>query len=68
MHSDGIQNDLQLQRKNENNISEACIIPTVFETIWNCREKNENNVPKACILTVFLKTNWDCKDKIEKGR
>jgi len=39
MHSDGVQNDLQLQRKNENNISEACIIPTVFETTWNCREK-----------------------------
>ena len=38
MHSNSIWNDLELQRKNENNVSKGYIL-TVFETIWNCREK-----------------------------
>ena len=37
MYSDGILNDLELQRKNENNVSKACIV-TVFQTIWNRKE------------------------------
>ena len=38
MHSEGIWNDLELQRKNENNVSKVCVLK-VFETSWNCREK-----------------------------
>ena len=38
VHSDGIWNDLELQRNNENKDGKWCIL-TVFETIWNCREK-----------------------------
>jgi len=51
MHSDGIRNDLELQRKNENNVSKVCIV-AVFKTIWNCR-KNENKEGKMCIVTVL---------------
>ena len=52
MYSDDIWNDLELQRKHENNVSKAYILK-VFGTIWNCREKNENNVSKECILEMF---------------
>ena len=64
MAIDGIWNDLELQRKSENNISKECIL-TVFETIWNSREhfknivskpctvNHENSVSKAYIVTVF---------------
>ena len=38
VHSDGILNDMELQRKNENKDGKWCIL-MVFETIWNCREK-----------------------------
>ena len=51
MHSNGIRNDLELQRKNENNVSKVCIV-AVFKTIWNCR-KNENKEGKMCIVTVL---------------
>ena len=38
VHSDGIWNDLALQRKkNKNKDAKGCIL-TVFETIWNYRE------------------------------
>jgi len=43
MHSGGIWTDLELQRKNENNVSKACIL-VVSEIIWNCREIDENNI------------------------
>ena len=52
MHSGGIWNDLELQRKNENNVSKVFML-VVSETIWNCREIDENNVSKACIVTVL---------------
>ena len=38
MQCDGIWNDLELQKRIENNVSKAWI-SAVFETIWNCRKK-----------------------------
>ena len=37
------EKDLELQRKNETNVSKARIL-AVFEMIWNCRDNFENNV------------------------
>jgi len=56
---DGIWNNLELQRKDENNVSKESIL-TVFEKIGTCKEKIENNVSKACILTVF-EIIWNCR-------
>jgi len=49
MYSDGIQNDLELQRKKEKyNVSKACIL-TVFQTIWNCREKKKTRTVNGAL-------------------
>ena len=50
MHSDGIRNDLEPQKK-ENKDGKGCI-RTVFETIWNRRKKKKKD-GKWCILTVY---------------
>ena len=55
MHSGGIGNDLDLQRKNENNVSKVCIL-VVSETIWNCREIEENNVHLKHAFFAVLET------------
>ena len=57
MRSRGIWNDLELQWKNENNVSTTCVV-TVFETIKNFRKIIENNVFKACIIAI-LETIWN---------
>ena len=49
MHSGGIWNDLELQRKNENDVSKNTIV-LVFETIWNCREKMKTMSLKHALL------------------
>ena len=45
MHSDGIRNDLEPQKK-ENQDGKWCI-RTVFETIWNRRKKKTRMVKGA---------------------
>ena len=46
VHSDGIWNDFELQRKKyENKDAKWCIL-AVFETIWNCRHNFENKDAK----------------------
>ena len=64
MHSGGIWNDLELQRKNRKKVCKACIL-MFFETIWNCREKMKTRTVngKWCILTVFR--IWNCREKNE---
>ena len=61
MHSNSIWNDLELQRKNENNVSKGCIM-TVFATIWSCREKMKTRTLTHTLWHYFkqyLKLQWE---------
>ena len=47
VHSDGIWNELELQRKKED--AKSCI-PTVFETNWNCRDHFDTRTLSRALL------------------
>jgi len=52
MHCGGISNDLELQRKNENNMSLKHVMWGYFKRLGTA-EKTENKDGKWCILTGF---------------
>ena len=71
MQCDGIWNDLELQRKNENNVYKACSV-TVFETIWNCREKMKTMSLRHAVwrylkrFKTAMRKNSTCFDLIKR--